>query len=139
MNVVQHYLENRFPVYYNVETLIPEYKNGFVKWNNNTGRVSRKVYSPLLDAFSHWTYDVTNGFLLIVDIQGVERDDCFILTDPAINCVEQRFGGTNIGEVGAELFFAMHECSDVCLSMGLRKNKHMKDVKDIYACITGGR
>lgn len=130
-------MENNFPVYYNVETLLPEYKDGFMKWSNNTGRVCQKNYSAILDAFSHWTYDITKGFLLVVDLQGVELKDSYVLTDPSINCMEQRFGGTNIGEVGTELFFSMHECGELCKQMELKKNKYMKNVREICSSITG--
>ena len=42
--------------YYNVEPLLPDYSN-FKKWNNNTGAIN--IDEQLIQAFSHWTHDVT--------------------------------------------------------------------------------
>ena len=92
--------------YYNVEKLLPDYSN-FKKWNTNFGAVN--IENQLIQAFSHWTYDITgmyfkpifyhnlcvvfpDGFLVVVDLQGVERSEEFGLTDPCINCKEPRFG-----------------------------------------------
>ena len=91
--------------YYNVEKLLPDYSN-FKKWNTNFGAVN--IDEQLIQAFSHWTYDITGafilyfmsiiylvfpaGFLVVVDLQGVERSEEFGLTDPCINCKEPRFG-----------------------------------------------
>lgn len=115
------------PKYYNIEVLLPDYKKKFKKWNNNAGYVSDKIFSSTLDAFSHWTYDITDGFLIVVDLQGVDRDDRYVLTDPSINCKEPRFGLTNLGSVGIEMFFKYHSCGAVCQAMGLKKNKHMRN------------
>ena len=114
------------PKYFNVEVLLSDYKERFKKWNNNCGYVSEKNYSATLDAFSHWTYTVTEGFLMVVDLQGVDRDDKYILTDPSIHCKEPRFGLTNLGNYGMEQFFKSHRCGSVCEAMKLEKNRYMK-------------
>jgi hypothetical protein len=33
------------------------------------GYVNADKFEPTVHAFSHWTYDATNGYLLVVDIQ----------------------------------------------------------------------
>ena len=63
--------------------------------------------------FSHWTYDVTGGYLNVIDLQGVDRSDKYILTDPCIHCYEPRFGNTNLGQVGMKFFFQTHRCGTV--------------------------
>ena len=115
--------------YYNVEELLPDYER-FQKWNTNAGYVNEEKYSSTLDAFSHWTHDFTDGYLLVCDLQGCTKEDSYILTDPAINCSDSKepnkFGNTNLGDFGIEMFFRTHSCSDVCKSMNLKRNKHMR-------------
>ena len=71
-------------------------------------------------------YTVTEGFLMVVDLQGVDRDDKYILTDPSVHCKEPRFGLTNLGAYGMEQFFKSHRCGSVCEAMKLEKNRYMK-------------
>ena len=42
----------------------------FNKWSNNAGFVNEEKYSATLDAFAHWTYQVTNEYLVVTDLQG---------------------------------------------------------------------
>ena len=124
--MVQIFKIDGSPKYFNVEVLLSDYKERFKKWNNNCGYVSETNYSVTLDAFSHWTYTVTEGFLMVVDLQGVDRDDKYILTDPSVHCKEPRFGLTNLGDYGMEQFFKSHRCGSVCEAMKLEKNRYMK-------------
>lgn len=92
------------------------------KWNNNSGGVSLSEYSTLLQAFSHWTYHVTSGRLMVVDLQGVKVERAYLLTDPALHCDDlQRFRETrtNLGVQGMRQFFRTHVCSDVCARLNL--------------------
>ncbi|CAG8786531.1 25950_t:CDS:1, partial [Racocetra persica] len=51
-----------------------------------------------LEAFVHYTYEHTGGYLVVSDLQGIESPDQFLLTDPAIHCIDPlRFGKTNLG------------------------------------------
>ena len=50
----------------------------------------------------------------------------YVLTDPAIHCKDPRFGSTNLGQVGMESFFEVHECNRVCTKMCLKLNRYMK-------------
>ena len=92
------------------------------KWNNNNGGVSLNEYSTLLQAFSHWTYQVTCGRLMVVDLQGVKIDRAYLLTDPALHCddlLRFRETRTNLGVKGMHQFFRTHVCSDVCTKLNL--------------------
>jgi hypothetical protein len=40
----------------------------YEKWNNNYGYVSETNFSALINAFAHWTYEITNGFILVCDL-----------------------------------------------------------------------
>ncbi len=99
-----------------------EYK----KFNNNNGYVSDENYHQILNAFSHWTYQYTDGFMMVVDLQGVIWGSEFVLTDPAIHCEGTNnyegldwFGSTNLGVEGMKQFFRTHECNEVCYNLNL--------------------
>ena len=55
--MAQVFDKDGIPKYYNVEPLLPEYTN-FKKWNTNFGSVI--LDDHLLQAFSHWTHDITS-------------------------------------------------------------------------------
>ena len=101
--------------------------SGFSKWMNN-GAYSRGTddpeYSATLEAFSHWTHHATGGYLMVTDIQGIRvGDDRFVLSDPAIHCVDgARFGETNLGEDGFALRFSTHKCNAICKALGLPRH-----------------
>ena len=146
--IVQVTNEDGSLTYYTLEDILPDYS--FTKYSSNFGFVNKSDSAPTLDAFSHWTYEHTSKYLIVVDLQvdiiklqhvrgnpgfripfqGTLRNaDQYLLTDPAIHCPEQRFGSTNLGEVGVETFFEGHECNRVCQHLGLRPNRHMKNSK----------
>jgi len=58
---------------------------------------------------------------VVYDLQGIELTDEFLLTDPAIHCIDSlRFGRTNFGEKGIKrCFLENHRCNDVCKKLGL--------------------
>ena len=112
--------------YYSIE----EYLDGeFIKFNSNGGMVNEEKYTSTLDAFSHWTYQATNEYLLISDLQGFNLNkDTFLLTDPAIICADtpKRFGPTNLGQRGVKAFFSRHQCNDICRSLKLKKHRYQE-------------
>ncbi|KAI1695649.1 alpha-kinase family domain-containing protein [Ditylenchus destructor] len=79
-----------------------------------------------LMAFSHWTYQISSGYLMVVDLQGVISTDesgvkTLELTDPAIHCTDlTRFGRTNLGLDGMKTFFGRHVCNKFCRAMELK-------------------
>lgn len=52
--------------------------------------------------------------MIVVDLQGTEEDDQYILTDPSIHCQDPKFGKTNLRDVGIKQFFKTHRCGSVC-------------------------
>ena len=92
--------------------------------------MSKRNIFDLLQAFSHWTYHITADTMLVVDLQGVEKEGQFILTDPSIHCKEDIFGCTNLGDTGIKLFFKSHICSSICKSMALVENNCKFDGSD---------
>ncbi|KAI1700148.1 alpha-kinase family domain-containing protein [Ditylenchus destructor] len=83
----------------------------------------------LLMAFSHWTYQISGGYLMVVDLQGIMSTDenarpILELTDPGIHCTDlTRFGRTNLGEEGMKIFFTRHKCNKFCQIMELKEHK----------------
>jgi hypothetical protein len=86
-----------------------------------------KYRLKLLLAFSHFTYDITNGYLLVNDLQGITTEKnkkrILLLTDPAISCKDLRFGVTNLGEDSINAFFDRHRCNDFCRALKLTQYK----------------
>lgn len=85
--------------------------------------VNFKEYVAAVQAFSHWTWHVTKGQLMVVDVQGLydgERKQ-YTLFDPAVHCAcdTLRFGRTNLGSRGMDKFFMTHSCNSICRKMGL--------------------
>ena len=106
----------------------PQIEGEYKKFNNNYGFVSDEDYHQTLNAFSHWTYQYTGGYMMVVDLQGVVDGAHFRLTDPAIHCESsgsssglERFGNTNLGKAGMKEFFRTHSCNKVCMSLALER------------------
>ncbi|CAB4445616.1 unnamed protein product [Rhizophagus irregularis] len=104
--------------YYTIE---PKFHNiEYKRFNANTGVITE--LRPILEAFVHFTYEYTKGYLVVCDLQGIELTNEFLLTDPAIHCVDSlRFGRTNFGKEGInQLFLANHRCNDICKQLKLK-------------------
>ena len=101
--------------YYYVENLIP---GKYVKYNNNAGWISNSIEEQTLlaQSFSHFSYQISKGYLIIVDLQGVGG----YLTDPQIHCLNgNKFGNGNLGYVGIIKFFLTHHCNKYCKYLNL--------------------
>jgi elongation factor 2 kinase len=62
-------------------------------------------------AFSHYTYIVSQGQKLCVDIQGVGD----LYTDPQIHTLSGKaYGDGDLGPRGMAYFFRSHECNPLC-------------------------
>jgi hypothetical protein len=106
---------------------VEEFEEGdFKKWTNNAGGVNKSIYACLLHAFSHWTYQFTNNYLLVTDLQGFQyKNKEYILTDPSITCPSdlEKFSSTNLGETGIKAFFNAHRCNSLCRKLNLNKHE----------------
>ena len=93
--------------WYNMEQAL---QGTFGKWTNNAGYCcSEKSSRPLLE-FSKWSYEWTDGFMMVTDLQGcAKRGGGWSLTDPAVLCKDlDRFGPTNYHVVNMKI------CYDAC-------------------------
>mmetsp|Transcript_29420 Transcript_29420/g.62625 ORF Transcript_29420/g.62625 Transcript_29420/m.62625 type:complete len:389 (+) Transcript_29420:80-1246(+) len=85
----------------------------FMKFNSNSGW-SESSRHPLMQALSHYSYHVSDGAYLVCDLQGVAKDDHYILTDPVVLSKDKEFGTTDGGVPAMEQFFAHHRCGPYC-------------------------
>ena len=78
--------------YYNMEELA---EGDWKKWSNNAGFI--EVEPKQLLRFSKWTYEYTNKYIMVTDVQGVVQSDKYLLSDPALICADEtRFTTTNL-------------------------------------------
>ncbi|KAF0388234.1 kinase-like protein [Gigaspora margarita] len=105
--------------YYSVEKYFSDAK--FKRFNVNSGLITE--FHSILEAFAHFTYQYTEGYLVVYDLQGVDLSNEFLLTDPAIHCVDLlRFGITNLGKRGIQrCILANHKCNSICKKLKLKK------------------
>ncbi|EGC29009.1 myosin heavy chain kinase C [Dictyostelium purpureum] len=88
----------------------PFIEGDYKKHNNNSGYVSSDARNTP-QSFSHFSYELSNHELLIVDIQGVND----FYTDPQIHTKNgEGFGEGNLGETGFHKFLQTHKCNPVC-------------------------
>jgi len=74
-------------------------------------------------AFSHFTYEKTEGKKMVVDLQGVwdAKSRRILLTDPCIlsaNNADRRYGRTDRGRVGMAAFFSSYQDTPLSRRLG---------------------
>lgn len=90
--------------------------------------------SEAAQAFSHFSFVLTEGEYMVTDIQGVANT----LTDPQIHSRHKRFGLGNLGEQGMDRFFNGHQCSHICKALRLSKHPSQLDWEaDEWTALTG--
>ncbi|XP_031558814.1 uncharacterized protein LOC116295195 [Actinia tenebrosa] len=104
----------------------PYMSGEFIKLTNNTDWINKHRRTDLVLAYSHFTYQASDGKLIIVDIQGwapLDNQGCTFLTDPQIHStVYKCFGTGNFGKEGYDNFWKMHpECNKICKMLGLER------------------
>jgi len=116
-------------------SLEPLISGSYVKYSNNTSWVNRDnpddPINQAAQAFSHFTFERSQGRFLVNDIQGVGR----LLTDPAIHTRDEdrfKLSDTNLGREGFKFFFSSHECNEICRKLKLQSDRAML-VAGIYA------
>eukprot|EP00164_Ancoracysta_twista_P001482 GFYU01001934.1.p1 GENE.GFYU01001934.1~~GFYU01001934.1.p1 ORF type:complete len:384 (+),score=69.76 GFYU01001934.1:107-1258(+) len=109
-------------LYYTIEARV----DNITTFNSNTGWENvNEYYAPALSAFSHYTWFITNGQILICDLQGCTQEQqkrekpVVRISDPAIlsNGKVGLYGPTDLGIKGIHTFFQHHTCSDHCRAL----------------------
>lgn len=72
------------------------------------------VGPELLDAFCHFSFHLSCGYLVVCNLKGIENEGEFILTNPTIHSLDGRFGDKDRRDVGIFDFFQNHICNAVC-------------------------
>jgi hypothetical protein len=96
--------------------------NGSSGWVNES--LSEDHFSQVAQAFSHFTFERSQGRFLVCDLQGV---GC-VLTDPAIHTRDpERFKltNTNYNDEGFKLFFVSHKYNAICTKLKLKSHRSM--------------
>ena len=109
--------------YLTYEDYIP---GDFQKWCSNYGYIDNEPLS--LPAFMHWSWCLTDGELMVADLQGVRKDDCYLLTDPAIMSLSGGYGATDTGVEGMAMFFLNHTCNSYCDHLPKPSLQHFKGI-----------
>jgi len=80
------------------------------KHNSNYGYVNEEERNTP-QAFSHFSWHVSNGEVLLVDLQGVSD----MYTDPQVHSVSGKgYGKGNLGMKGIRKFLENHRCNRIC-------------------------
>ena len=115
--------------YYAVEKVL---KGTFTKYNNNFDFVAdfskyeektkeMSAFNKVAQAFSHYTFQKSDGNLLVCDLQGVVNK----LTDPMILTKNKSNLSGDLSCAGIAQFFATHQCNDICKILDLESMKPM--------------
>ncbi|XP_023659018.1 transient receptor potential cation channel subfamily M member 6 isoform X1 [Paramormyrops kingsleyae] len=117
--------------WFTVERYMP---GDFQKYNNNNGEEispSTCLEENIL-AFSHWTYQFSQGELLVLDLQGVGVE----LTDPSVIRSEDKtapgdlvFGPANLGNDAIQSFIQNHACNSCCRKLQLSDLKRSNAIR----------
>ncbi|KAK3607450.1 hypothetical protein CHS0354_015593 [Potamilus streckersoni] len=97
---------------------IEPFLHGEYKKFNSNGGYEDAVHELML-TFSHWTWSISGHRFMVCDLQGIETESRYILTDPAVHSMEQIYGMTDLGVVGMEMVLANHNCNSFCRKLGL--------------------
>lgn len=122
--------ERQLPVHQQFISAENYIEGDYSKYNNNAGWTDNLSETSLIaQAFSHFSWQITRGYLMIVDLQGVGN----ILTDPQIHCVNtKKFGKGNLGYVGIMKFFMSHICNSYCKHLELIHPRNKKIIDSEY-------
>lgn len=116
MKVTQRSDPNKTPRLNEYVTCEDYIAGAFTKWCNNYGYIGSG--SSSLPSFMHWSWWYTDGEEMVADLQGVRRDDAYLLTDPVVMSLSGSYGATDTGVEGMAMFFLHHTtCNSFCSNL----------------------
>ena len=62
----------------------------------------------------HWNWVYSKGEKVVSDVQGVEKNGYYLLTDPAVQSINQEYGSTDLGAYVILVFLAKHQHNQYC-------------------------
>lgn len=109
----------------------PDIGEPYEKFVSNTNWVNKNI-GDTIPAFMHWNWVYSKGEKVVSDIQGVKKDKCYQLTDPAIQSINYEYGSTDLGPYGLLVFLAKHEHNDYCKDLPWPSNECINLLKNYH-------
>mmetsp|Transcript_17923 Transcript_17923/g.61091 ORF Transcript_17923/g.61091 Transcript_17923/m.61091 type:complete len:256 (-) Transcript_17923:34-801(-) len=108
------------------KNLVEPFIQNWEKFNSNSGWAKYDTpWHLIMQALSHYSYDVTSGQCVLCDLQGGVYADGVVLTDPVILSRNQSYGPTDLGAEGISTFFSKHRCNQFCRAQWQKpRDKH---------------
>ena len=98
----------------NMRVAIEPFLDGkYTKFSSNTG-YENPDFNAYIPAFSHYTWLTSKGTRIILDVQGIFKNNKYYLTDPACQSIDQIFGNSDLGALGLSKFIICHKHNDIC-------------------------
>ena len=91
----------------------PYLEGEYTKFSSNTG-YENPQFNAYIPAFSHYSWLLYKGRMVILDVQGVFRNQKYYLTDPAVQSVNREYGSSDLGAIGLIKFVLCHKHNDIC-------------------------
>jgi hypothetical protein len=102
---------------------IEPYLDGkYEKFVSNTNKTDYKL-GKAIPTFMHWNWVISKGEKVVSDIQGIEEDGYYHLTDPAVQSINQEYGSTDLGPYGILVFLARHRHNEYCINLPWPNNQ----------------
>ncbi|KAM7189330.1 Protein kinase-like domain containing protein [Rhypophila sp. PSN 637] len=99
------------------KVLVEPYIENYVKFNSNSGWTdSSQGWPEIMQALSHFSYNITGGNFVLCDLQGGIYQQHIVLSDPVILSRNREYGVTDLGLDGISTFFSQHRCNRFCRS-----------------------
>lgn len=93
-----------------------------------------------METFQHYTFIKSRRYAICCDLQGVLDGAKYLLTDPAVNSLDKRFGNTDMGVDGILQVLGTHKCNSLCKKLLLPNNdKFNPEIKRITNSTTHRR
>lgn len=85
-----------------------------------------------IPAFMHWSWVYSKGEKVVSDVQGVESYSNYILTDPAVQSLNQEYGSTDLGSYGILVFLAKHTHNIYCQNLPWPKGMIINELRSYH-------
>ena len=97
------------------KVMVEPFLRNFIKFNSNSGYCQETTeWGKAMQALSHFSYHVSDGRYLLIDLQGAIYSNSIVLTDSLLNSAEYEFGPGDFGPEGISTFFSQHKCNKFC-------------------------
>ncbi|TGO49324.1 hypothetical protein BCON_0213g00010 [Botryotinia convoluta] len=115
-------------------SVIEPYIEGYRKFNSPTGWVAvDDQFGGPIQALSHFSYHISDGKMLLCDLQGGADANGYTLADPAIasDDPQRLYGASDMGPQCINDFFKLHVCEFYCNPQWLKPEAVIGEVPPI--------